>query len=145
MDDDNTAEYRQALKIDPNNVNANFGYGKVLHSTSEDLALPLQYYQKAVSLDPKHYKALCQIGIVHLEKSEFDKAADFLKQCLKLNPKYVLGLVSMGNLLFETGNAKSAARYHQQALQYNKKEIQALIGLGNSLYEIGVIPSIPTL
>ncbi len=119
-------------------MNANFGYGKVLHSTSEDLGVPLQYYQKVVALDPKHYKAHCQMGIVHLDRGEYDKAAECLKQSLKLNQKYVLALVTMGNLLFDTGNVKNAARYHQQALQYNKKDIQALIGLGNAVYEMGV-------
>jgi tetratricopeptide (TPR) repeat protein len=127
------------LKLDSTNVAANFGFGKILHSYSENLDIPLKHYQAVINKDPKHYKALCQIGIVYLEKGDFEKAAEYLKSSLKINPKYILSLVSMGNLLFETGNSKNAAKYHQQALQYNPKEIQALIGLGNSLYDLGVL------
>ena len=60
---------------------------------------------------------------MYLEKTQLEKAAEYLKTCLQLAPKYVLGLVSMGNLLFETGHSKTAAKYHQQALKYSPKEI----------------------
>ena len=115
--------FKHALKLDEKKIPANFGLGKILHSTSDNIDAPIPYYKFVIENDTKHYKAFCQLGIVYLEKGELERAAEYLKECLQINPKYVLGLVSMGNLLFETGHSKTAAKYHQQALKYNPKEI----------------------
>jgi tetratricopeptide (TPR) repeat protein len=64
-------------------------------------------------LDPSHYKAHTQLGILYLDREEYERAADHLKQALLLNRGYPLALVSMGNLLFETGHAEEAIRYHK--------------------------------
>ena len=64
-------------------------------------------------LDPKHYKAHTQLGILYLDREEFEKSADHLKQALLINRGFPLALVSMGNLLFETGHADEAIRYHK--------------------------------
>jgi len=128
--------FKHALKLDPTNIPAHFGLGKILHSTSENIDAPIEHYEFVIKNDKTHYKAFCQLGILYLEKGELEKAAELLKTCLSLNPKYTLGLVSMGNLLFETGYSQTAAKYHQQALKQNPREIQALIGLGNALYDM---------
>lgn len=52
------------------------------------------------------------MGILYLDREEFDKSADFLKRALMVNTKFPLALVSMGNLLFETGSAENAIKYH---------------------------------
>jgi hypothetical protein len=51
------------------------------------------------------------MGIVYLEYSDLEKAAEFLKKSLKINPKYVPSIVAMGNLLFESGHSKTAIKY----------------------------------
>jgi tetratricopeptide (TPR) repeat protein len=129
--------FERALSIDPNNINANFGYAKWLHMNSEDPTPAFEYYHKVLSLNPNHYKAMCQLGIIYLSKGDYDRAAEYLKQSLRQNPKYVTALYSMGNLLFEIGNPKNAIKYHRQALQFNHKEVQALLGLANALCETG--------
>lgn len=86
-------------------------------------------------MDPKHFKAHTQLGILYLDREEYEQAASHLKQALLLNRGFPLALVSMGNLLFETGHADEAIRYHKQALTVNDKELQALIGLGNAYYD----------
>jgi Tfp pilus assembly protein PilF len=63
--------------------------------------------------DPNHYKAMCQLGILYIERHEFETAASYLKTCLKLNPKYITGMTAMGNLLFESGHSKTAAKYFE--------------------------------
>ena len=62
--------------------------------------------------DPGHYKTLTQLGILHLDREDFDKSAQYLKRALLSDKKYPLALVSMGNLLFETGHAENAIKYH---------------------------------
>jgi len=43
------------------------------------------------------------MGILYLDREEFDKSSEYLKRALLVNNKFPLALVSMGNLLFETG------------------------------------------
>lgn len=115
----NQGEHKKAAKyfkhcysLDHNSIPANFGLGKTLHSLTNNVDEPIKYYEFVIKRDPKHYKALCQLGICHLEKMEVDTAANYLKKCLSINPKHVLGLVTLGNLLFETGHSDHAAKYH---------------------------------
>ena len=51
--------FKHALKLDSENIPANFGLGKILHSTSENIDAPIFYYEFVIKNDPKHYKAFC--------------------------------------------------------------------------------------
>jgi len=64
-------------------------------------------------MDPTHFKAHTQLGILYLDREQFDKAAESLKRALEINKQFPLALVSMGNLLFETGHADNAIKYHK--------------------------------
>ena len=37
--------FKHAIKLDPQNIAANFGLGKILHSTSDDVNSPIPYYE----------------------------------------------------------------------------------------------------
>lgn len=76
--------FKHAIKLDPKSIQANYGLGKILHQTSENVDAPIHYYKFVIEHDPQHYKALCQLGIVYLEKSDLEKAAEYLKQCLTI-------------------------------------------------------------
>ena len=137
--------FKHAIKVASENpdsvgkdslVNAYFGLGKTLQQYSDNKDAPISPLEKVVKeLDPTHYKAYTQLGILYLDREEYEKAAEYLKQALLLNRGFPLALVSMGNLLFETGHAEEAIRYHKQALAVNERELQALIGLGNAYYD----------
>lgn len=102
---------------------AHFGLAKILHQAQDEVDEALKHYRYVVENDVTHYKALCQIGIIFLERQDLEKSAEYLKKCLKISPKYLTGMISMGNLLFESGHAKNACKYFQQALNHNPKEI----------------------
>jgi len=53
------------------------------------------------------------MGILYLDREEYEKSADYLKKALAINRFFPLALVSMGNLLFETGHADEAIKYHK--------------------------------
>jgi len=62
--------------------------------------------------EPDHFKTLTQLGILYLDREEFDKSAEMLKRALQIKKQFPLALVSMGNLLFETGYPDKAIKYH---------------------------------
>ena len=127
--------FKHALKIDFDSINAHFGLGKAVQQYSEDRDAPIPHFEEVLKRDPTHYKALSQLGILYLDREEYEKSAMMLKRALETNRTYHLALVTMGNLLFETGRADKAIKYHKQALKYNENELQALIGLGNAFYD----------
>jgi tetratricopeptide (TPR) repeat protein len=112
--------FKHALKVSQDGgvskdliVNAEFGLGKTLQQYSDNKDAPIEHLKKALEMDPSHFKAHTQLGILYLDREEYEKAASHLKQALLLNRGFPLALVSMGNLLFETGHADEAIRYHK--------------------------------
>lgn len=115
--------FKHAIKIDQNSINAHFGLAKAIQQYSDDKTAPIFYFEEVLKREPDHFKALTQMGILYLDREEFDKSSEFLKKAILVNQKFPLALVSMGNLLFETGSAEAAIKYHHQALKYNEKEL----------------------
>lgn len=104
--------FKHALKIDPDSVNAHFGLGKAVQQYSDDKEAPIAHFEEVLKRDPMHYKALSQLGILYLDREEYEKSADVLKRALEVNKTFPLALVTMGNLLFEMKNAERAIKYH---------------------------------
>jgi tetratricopeptide (TPR) repeat protein len=77
--------FRHALKIDKDSINAHFGLGKAIQQYSEDKDAPIPHYENVLKLDPQHYKALTQLGILYLDREEFEKSAEYLKKSLLAN------------------------------------------------------------
>jgi len=95
--------FKHAIKIDHNSVNAHFGLAKAIQQYSDDKTAPIFHFEEVLRREPDHYKTLTQMGILYLDREEFDKSSEYLKCALLVNNKFPLALVSMGNLLFETG------------------------------------------
>ena len=71
--------FKHAIKIDPESVNAYFGLGKALQQYSEDKDAPIPHFKEVLSREPNHFKTLTQLGILYLDREEFDKSAEILK------------------------------------------------------------------
>ena len=115
--------FKHALKIDPDSVNANFGMAKALQQYSEDKDAPIPFFLLVIEKDPENYKAHTQLGILYLDREEFQNSAKHLKKALSINKKFPLALLSLGNLLFETNQPENAIKYHKHAIKYNPKEL----------------------
>jgi tetratricopeptide (TPR) repeat protein len=105
--------FKHALFIDANSVNANFGMAKALQQYSEDKDAPIPHFMLVIEKDPDNFKAHTQLGILCLDREEFEKSAHHLKTALSINKKFPLALLSMGNLLFETNHPQNAIKYHK--------------------------------
>jgi tetratricopeptide (TPR) repeat protein len=63
------------------------------------------------------------MGILHLDREEFDKAAVSIRQALTINKTYPLALSIMGNILFQSGNPEQSIKYYTQALKFEKADL----------------------
>lgn len=77
--------FKHAIKIDHTSVNAHFGLAKAIQQYSDDKNAPIFHFEEVLRRDPDHYKALTQMGILYLDREEFEKSAEFLKRALMSN------------------------------------------------------------
>ena len=52
------------------------------------------------------------MGILHLDREEFEKAAESIRQARTINKTYPLALSDMGNILFQAGNPEQSIKYY---------------------------------
>lgn len=79
-------EFRNALQIDPNDVNARYQLGRV----SEKLNNPreaLGHYQAAIDLDPNHMESRAALGRLFLLGGVTDRAMELVQTGLTQDPK----------------------------------------------------------
>ena len=75
--------FKHATKIDSSSVQALFGLAKAIHMAAGQPAeecIPI--YEEVVRRDEKNYKAFTQLGLLHNERKEYDKAATYLNKAL---------------------------------------------------------------
>lgn len=85
--DDAIAQYSEALKIDPEMVNAYYNSGNAYWRQGK-LDEAIKHYTKALELDPDFPDAHYNLGNVLLEREEFEKAIIHYKKALELKPDW---------------------------------------------------------
>lgn len=81
--------YLHALSINPDSIEAHFSLGKLIQNSSSDPSEALKHLNFVIEKEPRHHKALCQLGILYCEKNDKPNATLFFKKCLEIKPKYV--------------------------------------------------------
>ena len=113
--DEAEASLRKALLIDPDSVDANYGYGTILmvrQKHREALAM----MQRVVALAPEHGKAHHAIGRMLKDTGDLAGGLDALEKSLKINPHDIDVLTDRGNTLKDMGRLPEATLCHERAL-----------------------------
>ena len=82
----------------------------------------LWHYKFVVEKDKSHYKANCQIGIIYLERNNYEDSGEYLRASLSIEPNYIPAVLAMGKLLNESENYEAAIKYFKKALTLNSQE-----------------------
>ncbi len=117
-------EFSKALKLDEENVRANFGLGKVYMETGE-VEKATQLFTKLASedkvLDPENRHILNQLGIELRGLSLYEQAIQFYEKAYALAKDDENLLFNIGRAYFEKGEGTSARSYLEKALAINPK------------------------
>ncbi len=81
-------EFRRAIELDPNNVNAHHWYAPVLETMDRD-AEALTEIERAQSLDPTSKSVLADKGIILYVSGRRQEAIDLLRQMEKAEPEFI--------------------------------------------------------
>jgi protein O-mannosyl-transferase len=77
------------------------------------------------------------LGLVPLDKGQFDKAITQFREALRIDPDYEEAHFNLGFALYQQGRAQDAIAEYQAALKIDPDYEQALINLGIALFQEG--------
>src|SRR6476660_1057256 len=87
------------------------------HYYNKEYNEAIEYYDKALEIDPKHVGALNNTGKVLDNLGKYNEAIVYYDKALQIDPKYADALNSKGNVLGKLGKYNEAIEYYDKALQ----------------------------
>jgi Flp pilus assembly protein TadD len=135
-------KYREALELNPNNVEAHQRLGFLLYHVKNIRDEGLAHSREAIRLYPEDVRAHCDLGMALFNEGEFQQAIGHLSQALRLMPGQsdlepvynpadvhcILGLA-----LLSTRQLKEATDHLSYALRLDPSNARAHQGLGIAL------------
>jgi tetratricopeptide (TPR) repeat protein len=106
--DEAIAQYRKALEIKPNYVEAQNNLG-VAYFRLGDLDKALAAYQKTIEIKPDYARGYFNVGSVYLQQGKMVEATASFEKALEINPKY------------------GEAHYYLAWIDYKKKDYKSAI------------------
>jgi tetratricopeptide (TPR) repeat protein len=92
-----------------------FERGCQLDSNPETLEEALRAYRSALQADPEFADAHCNLGTVHYNRGERDRARACYEEALRHDSEHVEANFNLGNLLEEAGQREAALRRYKIA------------------------------
>ena len=93
------------------------------------LSYAIQYYQKGLSLYPKHYTAWYNLGNIFVVYEDYFSATEAYKEAIRHNPKYVVARMNLGIIL-----AEKLGNFDEAIAQYD-----AIINIKHHIWSIPFI------
>lgn len=111
-------------------------YG-LAHGASGDLSSAESFFNKALQLDGKSTDARLNLGKVALQKKNFDKARDYLRDLLTIDNKDLRAYYLLANIESRTGQREAALNVYQELLAVDSKQLEALYMSGILQMDLG--------
>jgi tetratricopeptide (TPR) repeat protein len=127
--------YRKALLLNPENPEIYYFIGLAYASHDKPLEEALAYYQKALSLDPRHLDARNQAGLIYYIFKDYPKAIKEYQACIRYNPGYVLAYKNLGLLYFETKKLENAIDYYSKAIALEEIDFECYYNRGVAYFQ----------
>jgi len=110
------SEYRKALKLNPNHIDAIIGIAFVLRRQGK-MEETIEYLMKTFKLNPRDYQTLYYLGETYTLIRQYKKGIQFLDKANLLAPDAILPYYTEAmNFLLENGDTKKAREVIQKAL-----------------------------
>jgi len=102
----------------------------ILAAREGNIDLAIQYFQRALEIDPEHSIALQNLGSAYREKKDWVQAESALERALALNPEDPEANYSLGMVFAQQNDTDRAFQYLQKALAARPAYPEALNNLG---------------
>jgi tetratricopeptide (TPR) repeat protein len=125
-------EYRQALQLDPNNVNVHNSLG-VCYGLTEDWKRALEAFSAALRIDPTETMAVYNTGVIHMLQKENDRALEYFWKAAEKEPDIFEVAFQTGRTYLEKGAAEEAVLHLKRAADLNPEAAAVHRLLGEAL------------
>ncbi|MCC7499498.1 MAG: tetratricopeptide repeat protein [Bryobacterales bacterium] len=95
---------------------AYFQRGLEVEQTGGTVTEAIEFYEKAIELDPHAAGALVNLGTIHFNSQRWKEAESFYRQAVDADPEYALAHFNLGNLYDEMGQRAKAMEHYQASL-----------------------------
>ena len=123
-------EFRNALKINPNHVDALYSVTKVFEYKKE-WRQSYRYLERVLELSPEHVNALVSIGTFELTGQQFDKAIERRDAAMKVAPDSAVVLAFDSVLRLKLGDMEGAVKAAKATLAIEPNNLEATIVLAS--------------
>jgi predicted O-linked N-acetylglucosamine transferase (SPINDLY family) len=125
----------KALKIKPDDLEANINCAKALHEIDKHLD-SIRHYQKAILLSPNNCEIWMGCGISLQSLKRYEEAVTYYDKALSLNPEFVAAWSNKGNTLNELKRYEEALAHFDKALGLNPDLAAVWSNRGMALYQL---------
>ncbi len=126
------AEFRIALKLDANNVQANYACALAAYQFNR-LAEAEQFLRRAIELQPHFYPAFNTLGITLRAAGNDAEGIRALEHALAIKPDYAEAAFNLALAFADTNERNKAINLYRRVLTLKPDFIPALTNLGNLL------------
>lgn len=92
----------------------------------------LACYGRAHALDPKSFRWVYYLGMVHAARGSHAEAVQAFREALRLDPQYFPAQLKLGEALIASGAALEARKLYEEAVRRYPESAQAWFGLGRA-------------
>ena len=118
-------QYRQALELaHPLALaDAHNSLGKL--AVNSDLIKSEDHFKRALEADPKHHRALTNLGNIELERGEIAQAIERYREAIKLSPDYATAHNNLAAALRRTGKLSESVAALKRAQRLTVRQVSA--------------------
>jgi len=137
LDDDAIAAYTKAMDLAPKSHIPLNGIGEVYRDNKKDMNEAMNWYKKALAINPDERKANFAMGFCLNNLTNHAEAISYLQKAVRQEPTYTAAYVELGYSQYKTGDSTAALESFNKALSLNPKNENAryfatLVYLGQS-------------
>lgn len=124
--------FDEALRLDPNDVEALTGRGNLL-SDEGRIEEALAVFRKAVEANPRYPQAHNNLGNALVDLGRLDEGVEHLRRAVDLSPGFALAYSNLGKALALRGQLDQAIQSFERALRLTPELLPARRNLGVAL------------
>jgi tetratricopeptide (TPR) repeat protein len=96
--------------------------------------LAIEYYQKAIDLNPNYAVAYCNMGAAYSDLNNYREAIRCCQKAIDLEPNYADAYCNMGSAYIPLQDYRKAIQYFQKAIDLNPNLAVAYSNMGSTYY-----------
>ncbi|MBO6291172.1 MAG: tetratricopeptide repeat protein [Selenomonas sp.] len=97
----------------------------------------IEYYRKAIELDPKYARPWNNMGIAYGKLGDYNKEIEYCRKAIELDPKYASPWNNMGYAYGHLGDYNKEIECYRKAIELDPKDAYPWNNMGHAYWELG--------